>query len=341
MNTSWKLRATVASALLSSAALVSTPALADTTNGYGVGTAARALDVYSFVPFTSAFRVGANSSGFYTQVGDFLGDQINTGCAPFGPEAVCSGGISGTTGTDYNLTASHSAAGRSSWGGNVQTTASASARADLATGQLGVVAVSDHYAASLSGFPTYNQGQAFAHLNDTLTFTVAGASASTVTLIGVELLLNGSLGITDARGGGNVQSVLNFGTAAAQFTGQVGAGSLVVSETHSAGGWASSNWDILLNGDLQPTGAYRFTGVYALTGASSVIGLRETLSAYAGGSAAASFGSTSHLAFTLPEGVSYTSNSEVFLSAVPEPGTWALMMAGLGSLGFLVRRRRA
>ena len=119
----------------------------------------------------------------------------------------------------------------------------------------------------------------------------------------------------------------------------MGAGSLVVSETHSAGGWESTNWDIFLNADLQPTGAYRFTGVYALTGATSVIGLRETLSAFGGGSAAASFGSTSHLAFTLPEGVTYSSSSGVFLTAVPEPGTWALMLAGLGSVLTLARRR--
>jgi hypothetical protein len=38
----------------------------------------------------------------------------------------------------------------------------------------------------------------------------------------------------------------------------------------------------------------------------------------------------------LAKGASYTAQS---IAAVPEPQTWALMLAGLGSMGLLLRRR--
>ncbi|PIV71592.1 MAG: PEP-CTERM sorting domain-containing protein, partial [Rhodocyclales bacterium CG17_big_fil_post_rev_8_21_14_2_50_68_7] len=29
------------------------------------------------------------------------------------------------------------------------------------------------------------------------------------------------------------------------------------------------------------------------------------------------------------------------ITAVPEPGSWTMLMAGLGMMGFMIRRRRA
>ncbi|MEO7056793.1 MAG: PEPxxWA-CTERM sorting domain-containing protein, partial [Caldimonas sp.] len=56
---------------------------------------------------------------------------------------------------------------------------------------------------------------------------------------------------------------------------------------------------------------------------------------------------TGSIGLSLPEGVSYTSDSGVFLTAgslpvspVPEPETWALMLAGLGIVGHFTRRRK-
>lgn len=325
MNTRWKLCTAVAAGLASMAAL------ADSGNGYGVGTAARARNAYDLNAYVSAFRVGQDASTNYTLYGDVPSEQTY-GCQGYDPGTFCTGGLSGTSGTDFNLTASASSAFRSS-ANNPRTTGQASARAHLATGELGVVAHTDFYA-EFSGFPTYNGADASAFMNDSLQFSIAGATDSTVTLIGVDLTLDGHLGITDLRGEAAVQSALNFGTASTWFNARIGDGSAAVVSSHGDAGWTSASWAI------NPEGNYHFTGVYALTGATAVIGLRGSLLASAGGSGQAAYGSTSHFALSLPEGVGFGSSSGVFLTAVPEPGGWALWLAGLGGLGAIARRRQ-
>lgn len=54
--------------------------------------------------------------------------------------------------------------------------------------------------------------------------------------------------------------------------------------------------------------------------------------------AVADFGNTLHFNIDLPEGASFTSASGTFMSAVPEPGSAALLLAG--SLGLIAWRRR-
>ena len=51
--------------------------------------------------------------------------------------------------------------------------------------------------------------------------------------------------------------------------------------------------------------------------------------------------STSAFSLNVPTGVTYSAASNVFLSAVPEPQTYALMLAGLVAVGGFVRRQRA
>lgn len=63
-------------------------------------------------------------------------------------------------------------------------------------------------------------------------------------------------------------------------------------------------------------------------------------------SAAGSFvayGNTAGISFDLPEDVLLTSDSGVFLTAaaVPEPETYAMLLAGLGMLGFTAKRRKS
>ncbi len=47
------------------------------------------------------------------------------------------------------------------------------------------------------------------------------------------------------------------------------------------------------------------------------------------------------LTLSVPTAVTYTSDSGVFLTGVPEPATWTLLTGGLGFLGAATRRRRA
>jgi hypothetical protein len=55
----------------------------------------------------------------------------------------------------------------------------------------------------------------------------------------------------------------------------------------------------------------------------------------------ADFGNTATLTVQLPQNYSLNSQSGLFLAGpVPEPETWAMMLAGLGMVGFLARRRR-
>lgn len=53
----------------------------------------------------------------------------------------------------------------------------------------------------------------------------------------------------------------------------------------------------------------------------------------------ADFGNTLHFNWTLPAGVTTSSASGVFMTAVPEPGGVALMLAGLGAICVLMRQR--
>jgi len=72
-----------------------------------------------------------------------------------------------------------------------------------------------------------------------------------------------------------------------------------------------------------------------------------TLSTFATFGNLADFGNTSKLYLRLPDGVTFTSTSGQFLSnaqpifAVPEPQTYALLLAGLAVIGAVTRRRHA
>ena len=81
----------------------------------------------------------------------------------------------------------------------------------------------------------------------------------------------------------------------------------------------------------------------------STLGLRANLSVRCGSGDTCDFGHTGTVRFgDLPSGLSYTSESGAFLTGlggvvgggVPEPATWAMMIAGFGLTGVALRRRR-
>lgn len=82
---------------------------------------------------------------------------------------------------------------------------------------------------------------------------------------------------------------------------------------------------------------------YTLVGANPTIRLSGQTGAFLSGDATVDAMNTAKVGFTLPQGVTFTSRSGVFLSAVgtvPEPSTWAFMVIGFGLVGAAIRCRR-
>ena len=176
---------------------------------------------------------------------------------------------------------------------------------------------------------------------DGLHFNIAGAAADAVTAIGVHYTLEGRV-VAGGYASSDEDMTTSFGFGNAGI-GVLAAGrgfSPFAITSHTERGWASFSYSA-----LDPTHV-AFDGIYNLLGSTQTLGIDAYLSAGAA-FADLDYGNTLRVSFTLPGNVSYTSDSGVFLSAtnpvtpVPEPETWALMLAGLGLTGHLARRRRA
>ncbi|MFO0838511.1 MAG: PEP-CTERM sorting domain-containing protein [Phycisphaerae bacterium] len=96
----------------------------------------------------------------------------------------------------------------------------------------------------------------------------------------------------------------------------------------SAVGWLSHGYGANTPANLS------FDGVYALQGASGDIPVSGMLNVTGANGKRADFTATYGL--TLPQGVSFTSDSGVFLS-VPEPSAFVLLLAGLAGCSRLRR----
>lgn len=329
------------------ACLAASPALADTTNGYGVSTSAvtgQYLDnVGGVATSVSAYRMGQDSSGNFTATGDV--PPVSFDNCPAG-SSICFASHSGTSGPGFNQASSTSNSGLlyNAGGGFGQSSASTYAR--LGTGKLGASGSTNYYQTSTT----------VARFNDTLTFHIAGADSSTLTKIFVKFRLDGSLVTPTADGAPSLGTPtaaifdsFNFGAASA-FVGfqqtaansRYGTFSQTLTQTNGQSGWLDFSWD-----SISPE-VTEFTGTYALSGASAVLGIGNTLrgDATTGGSFA--YGNTSSLSFLLPGNVSFSSASGTFLSELPpitsgapEPDTWAMMLIGFAVAGLALRRRDA
>ena len=205
--------------------------------------------------------------------------------------------------------------------------ASAQAYADLATGKLGA-----------SSESSYNgTARADARYWDSLTFTVNGADSSTLTAVTIKYLFDG-VGERSAQGDGWYASTFfNIGAAGLAITHQ--------QPTHnpfqfSHFGTGFSDYKLQAVGE----DSYLATAVYTLKGITSTHGIVAGLATTSWMHARSNFANTASVSFILPDNVTFTSASGEFLTAstaVPEPGTWAMMLLGFFGIGAAIRRSRA
>ena len=254
------------------------------------------------------------------------------------PYFVASGAVDGSTDTSGTLT--------SSWDRSsllVATSpprqASAYAAADLGSGSLKSFAQSK----SVLGSPYGSSGNGYAAFGDMLHWSVAGANDNTVTTIGVRFSLDGSWAKDQpAQSAGSMGWVLAFGSAGVHDQVAWLGTNPVTIQSQGFNGWSSSSFTRNLQTDSLTD--LVFEGSYTLVGASGSFGVVSYLDAAVSGGTV-DFSHTGQFGFTsLPATLTLSSDSGVFpitVAAVPEPETYALMLAGLGLMGWLVRRRRS
>lgn len=211
----------------------------------------------------------------------------------------------------------------------VPASAHAYANADLATGKLRVYATDPAFPI-VNGpdtYITFNQSRTNASFTDLLSFDFDPAFTADYFRVGIRVGLDGSFTSLAPNGSGTIKLTLDTSLSGQEFlySGSFGQNSGVFTNLTSFG-----------------SNVYGFD--VSLSRANPSFSLRELLSANAYGGTT-DYSHTATTSLVLPQGVSYRSASGVFLSgdstpAVPEPATWASMIAGFGLLGGALRRRR-
>ena len=219
---------------------------------------------------------------------------------------------------------------------NATLTASSWASGNLATGSVGVYAFPSLTMIGTGANST--TAIASARMDDSLTFTVAGAGNSTVTDIGVNFTVDGAVspGTTSLGAGVLADYSFVFGDGNIDYVYDTADNPPSFSPT--SGGWVTSSVT------SESPDSLIFSGTYALSGASDTLPISMLLSLDCVGDSSCDVSHTGAVTFLLPSDVTFTSQSGVFLTsaaAAPEPGYPALAGFGLILMGFAAQRRRA
>lgn len=282
--------------------------------------------------YTDAHASAANQSNGY---------NVQNSATCNGSSANCSsntGFVGSHSDTVTSAASTASATGVSpdyAWSGNPTgaSDSSASARADLSTGQLGIATASSGVGGDATG------AAAQATLSDTLLFNLVGATSPVP--ITVDLHVDGSFhGFVQPRFGFSMTDATHvLSTATVGWSDNTAASATTTSSNFTSFGAPSGDWTSF--------GPEDFVGTFYVDPTDPLVYLSMYLSAGGAADTSASFNHTAAISFDLPTGVSFTSASGSFLTAqetagaVPEPGTWAMMLVGFGAVGVAIRRKRS
>lgn len=191
------------------------------------------------------------------------------------------------------------------------------AAASLADGKLHASATATRMSCGPRGCHTKTGGTATAIYWDTISFV----NGQNIGLADIELSIDGIM----SEQGSQASVRWYIGNKPGGFWSDVDR----YAETHRL----SNGTTVIDDGLVLPLGNSTFFVYAELTVSALAVGNWEG----GGWDAVADFGNTLHFNWTLPEGVSYSSASGQFMTAVPEPAAWLLMSGGLA--GLLLRRR--
>jgi len=177
---------------------------------------------------------------------------------------------------------------------------------------------------------------------DVLHFSVAGASPTTLTTIDLTFTVDGSMTnqgtAMDDDASGEINGGVTFGGSDARYD---------IYSDSASGYQTKANYLDTYPSDYPGVWASTpgftsnvYTETYTLTGATEDIPVSVSADLYCNEGYSCDFADGIKLGLSLPSGVSFTSDSGVFLT-VPEPATWAMMLVGVGGLGAVLRRHRA
>jgi hypothetical protein len=299
----------------------------------------------SSVALLGLAAAGSAQAAYLVQVSSSSGDGTNAGanCAyNYGSDSCVAGpGASGSTtpsGSGNAVTATATTA-------TSNIASSGFATSDLTTGSLHLAVTSSATSGGAGGSTSETE---VANFSDVLHYTVAGASADTVTAITVTVSVDGVMSlsgtnINDNTASGELLGSMTFGSSDARFIFQnnytTGFATLATLDTYPSaypGTWTSN---------ADNTQAF-YTETYNVVGASGDISLSLDASLQCFNGMNCNYGDTAKIGISGPADFSYTSDSGALLTAsavtggVPEPATWALMLLGFGGLGATLRRAR-